>query len=185
VEFIDNCIDVIYSFDSQMRRKFLIIYGVILLFLILGLHGIFFFKNKAIEQKKRLLEERRLFVQKIITKKKDIEKKKQRIEDILKKDPHFRIKEYLQSYVEQAGLMQYFVVESQSFSENSLRKDFSELTVSFEIKGITSNQMVTILSSIEADERVYLKEIEIKNRPDERLCDISLLLATVKIASPM
>jgi hypothetical protein len=109
-----------------------------------------------------------------------IEVVKQKIDSVLKKDSYFFIKDYFLSFVATSNLHNFMIDNDSVPIEQPLKPGYIEISYNFAFHNLNIKQIVDFLSSIEANERVYIKEVGIK-QDEHKTMECSGTIATIRL----
>jgi len=176
---IKNIVDLLNQLELSEIKKYSLIYLFSVLLVLGGLEFYFILKQKNIkEMTEKLIEKRKLIV-KNIQNKVNAEAIKKRIDSILN-DDSFRLKDYLYLVIKNDKYSKYVSSDNELINEQLNKPGYMEVFMTFEMKGMSTKEIFEMLSLIEQEERVYVKEIALK-RNENKTISISVTIATIKI----
>jgi hypothetical protein len=107
---------------------------------------------------------------------------KKRVDDFLTNDKSFKIKEFFSTVVQQLGLIGYVSKSVEVAEPRDMLGSYQEIVLTAGFAGLNMKQVVDLLSAIEANERVYTKELIITKSQRPAMVDITLVIATLQQA---
>lgn len=176
---IQYLIEKIDQSDIPTFKKYIFGYGIIVCLLLIFIYSIFYFKKDNLLEKYNTLKIKKNIIDTIINQKNDILGKKKLFDELLSNKETFRLKDYVYSALQKSNFFQYLVSNNESISEQKLNQNYIEFSINLEFANISTEEMLYLLSVLENDERVYIKQINIKNNNKKLMCTVSL--ATVQI----
>jgi cell division protein FtsX len=148
--------------------------------LTLLLVGIFYYYYSATENllgKIRSINVKRQDTQLILKKLKKVKKQSQEVNELLEKEPNFKIKNFFDTAIQQHKL-QNKLKKSADISSETLHKKYTERKLTAQLKQISTQQLCEFLQTIEQNPRVYTKELIITKTRGAAL-DVMLTIATL------
>ncbi len=176
--FLEQLQAKINGLDESTWYKYVAIAAGIFLVL-LGLILFFYFSTlKKWELRLEALNENRQEAKRLLDKAERVQKARDEVTAILKEDPNFKIKEYLQEVMGQLGIFQNVVSENVVVTGQD--ENYSETVATYQISGITMRQLAEFLNEIDENQRVFTKELDItKSKRSPRAIDVSIIIATL------
>lgn len=150
------------------------------LFLILICLILFFYFNALKTGELRLagINESRTEAKRLVEKAQRVYKARDEVTAILKEDPNFKIKEYLQDVMANLGIFQNVVSENVIVTGQD--ENYSETVATYQLVGITMKQLTEFLNEIDENQRVFTKELDItKSKRMPRTIDVGIVIATL------
>jgi hypothetical protein len=176
---IQYIIEQIDQSDVQTFKKYIFFYIMILISIIGTIYGIFYFKKNNLIEKYKILKEKKKVVDTITLQKNDILGKKKLFDSLLKNKETFRLKDYVYSGLQKSNLFKYLIINNETISEQKLNQDYIEFSITLEFSQVSTEEALYILSVLENDERVYIKQINIKN--NNKKLSFNVTLATIQL----
>ena len=132
---------------------------------------------QEIEQKTKVLNKARKDIQIILTEYEHIKNKKNEVDLILMKDKNFYIKKYYQDTVKELQILNETSSNLMThpgpngYDEDSLQISFSQMTM---------KQLCEFLQALQANPRVFVKNLDISKGSVSKKINASLTIATLK-----
>lgn len=177
MKFIER---VQHYIDTLDARGFLI-YAAVIGGIIFALSGMIllwrsYSLSSAFEQLEELNESREK-VRAILTRNKQVEQEKKHIDSIINQSPDFNLIEYVTAVLTSFGIKQtretLETVRTDIYEERDLRVDIEE---------IDTKQLTEILQTLQDNERVTVKEVNIKRGKDRGMAttiDVTIIIAAL------
>ncbi len=107
-----------------------------------------------------------------------VSKEREEVTALLKEDPNFKIKEYVQEVLAKVGITANVVVETEVGTRQD--ENYSERVATYQMAGITMKQLTELLNEIDENQRVFTKELDItKSKKSPRAIDVGIVIATM------
>ncbi|CAN5169825.1 hypothetical protein BH09DEP1_BH09DEP1_5850 [soil metagenome] len=159
-----------YKYVAVAAGLFLILIGLILFF--------YFSALKKWELRLNGINESRQEAKRLVEKAQRVYKARDEVTTILKEDPNFKIKEYLQEVMAHLGILQNVVSENVVVTGQD--DNYSETVATYQLAGISMKQLTEFLNEIDENQRVFAKELDItKSKKMPRTIDVSIVIATL------
>ena len=178
MEFFDNAAQHIITQNSKTMRTYLLV-GLSLMFL--AASGIVYFvyarRNAAIETLERLYQQAKNNDH-IVAEHAKIKKEEERIQTLLENNKGFSIKSFFEQFCSEHNVTpeQGWDTEVRSIEGN---EQFDEIVLPASFKKQSTQALVTLLNSLDANEIVYIKELDIK-KEEKNSISFNLTIATKK-----
>lgn len=148
--------------------------------------GIFFYRYYSLvyglQRQMVRVNQQRLVAQQLLASYDEVVQQQHRVEEILKRDPNFKLKQFFIDTLQKLGLTPRLVRDPEVASQ-ALVTDYIEITMDVRLAAITMQQLVELLHGIEQSERVYIKEMKITAVPQKQALDVALVVATFEEAN--
>jgi hypothetical protein len=180
MDFIKDIVEKIYSFDDKKLKSFVIIYICCFFVLLCLLQVFFIFQKNSILANIKKLDETRSSIIGLVDKKNRLEAEKQFVDDLLKKDENFRIKEYVISILTKHNLINNLQGDYDTVRAQPERPGYNELLMSFELHGLTLKQLVNVLIDMESDRKILFKEIILRYDEADKKINLVAVVSTIK-----
>ena len=159
-----------YKYVAIAAGLFLILLGLILFF--------YFSSLKKWEVRLNGINESRQEAKRLVEKAQRVYKARDEVTTILKEDPNFKIKEYLQEVMANLGILQNVVSENVVVTGQD--ENYSETVATYQLAGISMKQLTEFLNEIDENQRVFTKELDItKSKKMPRTIDVGIVIATL------
>lgn len=177
---------IIVPLETISRKKFyqyilifLVIITTFFAFLLYRYYRVTNNLTKKIRKVNRLRNETR----EILDKDNQVEAQRHEVDVILEEQPYFNIKQYFEKALKELSLVSDTIRISEQI--NDVDSNYTDVLASSKLTGITMKKLTKLLKIIEDNRRVYIKTIEITQRPP-RTIDVNLTIATLtkKMESP-
>ena len=163
----------------DLRELYQLIGGVLIT--VLFILGLFFYRYYSminlLQNRMRRINKVRVEGQEILTQYEEVVQQQQRVEETLKRDPSFKIKEFFNGTLQKLALASYMDKDPE-ITQQDLVMGYTEQKLDVRLNGITMQQLVELLHALEQNERVYIKEIKITSVPSKQAVDVALVVAT-------
>lgn len=175
---LDQAITTLTSLD---RKKFNLYLGIVLGMVTLMAAGVVYWmyqKRSAQIQELATLHEQTKKIDRIVENSDYVSAEEERIQGLLEENKGFSIKTYFEQFCREHEVTpeQGWDTESRSLEGNEA---FDEVMLSAMFKNQTTQSLVTLLTSLNYNEIVYIKELEVKNEGN-RAISFTLTIATKK-----
>lgn len=172
---------IIITLTSLDRKKFNLYLGIFLGVTALMAGGvIYWLHQKRSAQIKELttLHEQTQKIDRIVENSEHVQAEEERVQNLLEENKGFSIKTYFEQFCSEHNVTaeQGWDTESRSLEGNEA---FDEVILSATFKNQTTQSLVTILTSLNYNEIVYIKELEVKNEGSRKI-SFTLTIATKK-----
>lgn len=108
-----------------------------------------------------------------------VEQRKRQVDEVLERDKDFRIKQYFSQVVAELNLTPY-IQREEVLPAYDLRNGYSEIKLVATISGINMQQLVSLVYSIEKNNRLYTKELSMTKSTQTSALDVTLVIATLQ-----
>lgn len=108
-----------------------------------------------------------------------VEQQRAYVQDILERDPSFKIKEFFNQVVQQMNLQSRLAKPAEVSLPQDLGNGYEELKLESSFTNITTQQLVELLYTIEKNERMYAKDLVITQAKPSTI-DATLVIATLQ-----
>lgn len=168
--------------DSKTFRTYLIaFFGVMAL-----ITGIILWRYYSsvtyIHRNIRRINEEREQVKDLSIRDERVKEQKRVVEAVIKQDPTFKILGYFDTVLAQQRLMNNLVRRPETRS-NDIDTGHTEVTLFANLTGLNMKTVAELLDTLERNERIHIKEIEITKPMGTRTVDVNLTIATLEPAS--
>lgn len=181
MEFFNNIIEKIYSFDSKDIKKYIIVTNVGIVLLITLIQFFFIWKLNNYGKIINDLNDKRKMLNLLAQRKQVIDEEKKIIQDIIANDPYFKIREFCLQIFEQNEFSSVTSKTINTFSEEIKSNGYTEVSINGTVSGISIQNAMLFLYMLEKNKRIYIKDIKIVQLPDHIL-DLHFSIATLKIS---
>lgn len=180
MEFLHTIQQKIDELDSQTFRTYAIVAGVIFC----ALAGLIIFRNyRGIQSRKLKLNynnEQREELNSILTRYELVKQQKAAVDAVLKKDPDFKIKEYVDTVLQQQNLTSNQSQQAE-LAQEELENGYTEIKLYLRLAGLNMQAIVQLLDALEKNNRIYTKDLEIYTTSNSSsTVSLNLLLATLQ-----
>jgi hypothetical protein len=181
MSFISDFSEKIYTLHSWVLKRYIAVAVIAFISIIISIQAVFIFYQRSLRQVAVKLSENREKIKRLVKKKLSAEDSKVKVDEDLKKNLSFRIKEYVISVLDRNSLIDNLSGDYDSIRESSSKSGYKELSLSFELQDLTTEQLVTILSDMESDKKVLFREIVVKRGSLEDKVSLFATIATAKL----
>jgi hypothetical protein len=163
--------------DKERYQFFAALLGAILLVL-----GLFFYRYyHAIHVQQRLVvrvQQQRIESEHILARYDIVLQQQQKVDALLQADPNFKIKQMFISTLQSLALLPKLSKDPEVHS-GYLVEGYNEMKIEAVLHGLTMQELVTLLHTIEQNERVYIKEVKVQTSDGARdTLDSTVVIAT-------
>jgi hypothetical protein len=176
--------DTIASFfttlqSKDFKRGTLATIGLILLTSI-GLIYRHFVQIRKLKKEIAMINQRRRDeIEPLLTRYELVKKQKAEVETILKKDPAFKIIQFINSVMDKLQLGK-FKTKDHELQKHPLENGYTENELYVSLAGVNIQQVVQFLYSLEENERVYTKDIELYKPEPGSTINANIRVATLQ-----
>jgi type II secretory pathway component PulM len=174
---LNRLIRFIKQLDRQELYQFM---GGTLAAVILIL-SLFFYRYYSVvytlQNRLRRINKVRVEGQEILTQYEQVIQQQQKVDEILNRDPNFKIKQFFIDTLKKLNLIEQMGKDPEVTSQE-LVAGYTENKMDIRLNSITMQQLVELLHALEQNERVYVKEIKITSVPSRQALDVALVVAT-------
>jgi hypothetical protein len=178
MKFLEPISTFINKTDSKKFYTYMIIYGAVCLILCVLIIIYYYSSIGALQKKMKNINASREEVLSILEKHQLIKQQQSIVEEILAKDPNFKIAGTFEKLLQELNLTDKKVAETINTTdlEENYRK--SELTANFE--GMTMQELTTLLEKIEQNPRIATNRLDIvKSKKKPKTIDVVLSISTL------
>lgn len=176
--FIEQLQAKINNLDEYTWYKYVAIAAGLFLLLICLILFFYFSAVKKWELRLNGINESRQEAKRLVEKAQRVHKARDEVTTILKEDPNFKIKEYLQETMAHLGIFQNVVSENVVVTGQD--ENYSETVATYQLAGISMKQLAEFLNEIDENQRVFTKELDItKSKKMPRTIDVGIVIATL------
>lgn len=128
----------------------------------------------------RIMRQREM-VQTLLGRYEIVEQHKRIVEDIVAKDPRFKLTSYLNDTLKKLSLTRYATDKPVGItSPEELRLEgYKEASIEIALRGINTKQLVDFLTEIENNNRVYTKRLEVTQQNTGSTIDSAVVIGTL------
>ncbi len=178
--FMQKIHDRIEGLERKIFYRYLIILSVCMALAMAAIIYFFYSSVHDLENKINDLNELRTSeVKKILSRMKNVQKQQKEVDDILAKDPSFKIGGYFAVQLAQLGIAENKKEETIS-QVNLSDEKYRESVLRATFTGLTMQQLCRLLNIIEQNPRVYTKALEIQ-RAKNKTIDVTLTIGTLQL----
>ena len=181
MDLIAFIIENIYNIDSSTARKYMFGYIGIIIFLSILIQVMFILKSNKINKHGILILEKKNKIKQLIDEKNKIDELKDKIDNILKKEIEFKLKDYIMSFLQQKNFISNLLSSSDIPKEEIIKPGYREVSMDLELQNLSTMQIIEILSLLEENLRVYLKDVELI-KSDDALLKLKINIAALELA---
>jgi len=168
--------EFIQQLDEQETIRFIgICFGVVLLCMIFLLYRYYSIAHQ-LERRLKRVNQQRIEARSILAKHDLVLKQQRKVDELLKHDSNFKIKEFFATILQTLGIAQNLLKDPDTASQ-PLMEGYIEIKLESRLTGLSMYQLVELLQKIEQNERVYIKDITI-TKSKQNMLDILLIIAT-------
>ncbi len=172
----------IAQLDAKTFRNYLIAFFV-LLTLILGLILYRYYSSVSyIHKNIRRVNEERELVKDIALRYERVKEQQRLVEALVKKNPGFKILDYFNTILNQHRIMNNLVRKPET-RKTDLDTGHTEVTLLANLSGLNMKTIAELLDTLERNERINTKEVEITKPANGRTVNLNLTIATIEPAS--
>ncbi|MEX0940324.1 MAG: hypothetical protein WDZ41_03115 [Candidatus Babeliales bacterium] len=176
---LDQIRQFILNLDSKQFQRYLII----ILSIILCLIGIVIYRyySSISFYKKRIyqINQQRRTVKEILERFEIVKKQQTEVNTLLEKDRDFKIAGYFNNVINKLGISQNKTREPETSSEE-LDNGYTEIKLFASFSNMNMQRLTELLDTLEQNERIYTKEIEVYKPDQEATININILIATLE-----
>jgi type II secretory pathway component PulM len=167
------------ALDAQTFK----IYALTATSIFLVLAGLIMFRNYRAVKNRQLklnaINEQREELNSILMRYEHVKQQKAAVDSVLAQNVDFKIKEYADTTLQQAGLTDKQSQEAELTSEE-LANGYTEIKLQLRLANITMQNIVQLIDALEKNARIYTKNMEIYRATNSALVNLNLLLATLE-----
>lgn len=176
--FLEQLQAKIHNLDESTWYKYVAVAAGLFLILICLILFFYFSAVKKWELRLNGINESRQEAKRLVEKAQRVYKARDEVTAILKEDPNFKIKEYLQEIMANLGIFQNVVSENVVVTGQD--ENYSETVATYQLAGISMKQLTEFLNEIDENQRVFTKELDItKSKRVPRTIDVGIVIATL------
>jgi len=180
MKFLNKIREKIQNVDEKDFYKYLFIFFSVFVLIILGLILFYYLKiNSLKESIEDINQMRETDVRNILMRSEKVRKQRQEVNNLLAKDPGFKILGYYQSLLRELDLTKYFKIATPR--PKKLNDTYRESELIAELAGMNMEQLCRLLQALEDNARITVKSLLIKkSQKTSRAIDVSLTIATLQ-----
>lgn len=164
---------------KDFKRGIFVLLGIVLVCCLGLLYRHFSQISRLKKEIASLNKRRRDEIQPLLTRYELVKKQKAQVESILEKDPQFKINEFIDAVLEKLQLTK-FKAKDPEFSQQELENGYTENQLYVSLAGVNIQQVVQFLYSVEENERVYTKDIELYKPESGGTINANIRVATLQ-----
>lgn len=107
----------------------------------------------------------------------NVKKQSEEINNLLKQEPSFRIKNFFDDALKKLNLTRYQKRDADVTEEDVLKGKYTEVRLNSLIYGIDTRQLCDLLQTLEEKSRIYMKELVITKKGS--FIDVNITIATL------
>jgi hypothetical protein len=183
MKLADKLFDFIKSLDEKEFKKYTYIAITIIIVIAGFITYRHFTKVASLQNELKKLNISRQEAQVILSKELEIKKQNEIVDEILKKDRSFKIRQYFDSVVSKMGLEKSIKTDpetSTSELETLRTQGYMEVKIEAKFTEINTKQLAELLDEFEKNERIYTKSLEITKSNRTPTIDVDIVIATLQ-----
>ena len=173
--------DPIRDFIKNLNKKEMIRYGSIYVGLFVIFMAIIIVRHimtsKDLYQKTVILNKSRSTAQQIFTKFQVVQKQKNNVDELLKKNKNFNIQKFFPELLAQHNLSTQV---SSRFAREKLPNGYIQESLAVTCTGITTQDLCELIVAIEAQPLMYITFVDITNMLQAKKINVSMTIATLQ-----
>lgn len=166
------------SLDQKRFFQYLLGAAGILMLLVFLLIFNYFRTVGALKSEVQQINEYREEAQLLLSRAQRIKRDQKEIDAVLAQDKNFKIKGYFDDLINKQGLAQK-VDKELEVSSAATQGKYQESILDAKFSGISMKNLTELLQEIEANKRIFIKELEISAAKDSSI-DVTLIIATLE-----
>jgi hypothetical protein len=175
-------IDRIYNFFANLDAEQFRNYVAVVLLLVMLLTGFMIYRyySQVNYYKRRVaaINRNRVDVKELLTRYEMVKRQQADVDALLEKDRDFKIAGYFDEVMNKLGLAQNKAREPETSSE-LLENGYTEINLYASFSNLNMQKIVQLLDTLETNERIYIKEVEIYKANGNNV-NVNILLATLQ-----
>ena len=174
---LDTMKSYLMSLQRQDFYKYAGATSGVIFALLLGIFYYYYSATSDLITKIKSINRKRQDTQLILKKLKKVKQQSQEVNELLEKEPNFKIKNFFDTVLQQHKL-QSKLKKAVDLSSETIHKTYTERKLTAQLKQISTQQLCEFLQTIEQKARVYTKELIITKTKGAAL-DATLTIATL------
>jgi len=171
--------EYIQGLDTQQFQRYLIALFVGI-FLITSIIVYRYYSNvSALKKKIVYINNKRRDVKELLERYEIVKKQQEEVDALLEKDKDFKIGGYFDSVMNQVGIARNKTREPETSSEE-LDNGYTEIKLYASFSNMNMQKLTELLDTLEQNERIYTKELEIYKPNQGPTINVNLLIATLE-----
>lgn len=176
--FLNNIANFIEQIDQKKFLYYVAAASAILAFLLgIILYRYYAVTGSLLDRTKKVNMQRKV-VKELLERYEIVKKQQMEVNALLEKDKNFKIGGYFEDIVARLNLSQFKTREPETSSQE-LDNGYTEIKLYASFANINMQKIVELLDTLEQNERIYTKEIEIYKPNQDRAVNLNLLIATL------
>ncbi|MBT3455927.1 hypothetical protein HN446_02585 [bacterium] len=179
MEFLRKITDAISSLDERETKNYAYM-AWILVFLTLSF-GVYKYYSKTSYIKAQIedVNSKRKEIQILLSQFDQTKKQKSKIEDLIKQDKKFRIKQYFGDTIKKLDI-EHLVTKDPDIKDNELKESYTEITLTAKVTRANTKQLAQLLNEIEQEKRIYVKKLDINKGRHSKTLNFVIVIATLQ-----
>lgn len=175
-------IEKIQNFFSNLDQQQFRNYIAVLLLALFALSGIlvyrYYSQTSYLKRRIAATNRKRLEVKELLTRYEIVKRQQADVDALLAKDKDFKIAGYFTDVVNKLGLAGNKTREPETSAE-LLDNGYTEIKLYASFSGLNTQKIVQLLDTLEQNERIYIKDVEIYKSEGNAL-NLNILIATLE-----
>ncbi|MCF7900379.1 hypothetical protein K9K77_02615 [Candidatus Babeliales bacterium] len=158
--------------------KYIAIIGGSILVLLCVIFYYYHITTSDLLKKINSINAKRKDTQLVLKRLKKVEQQSQEVNELLEKEPNFKIKNFFDTAIQQHKLENKLKIAAADISSEIIHKKYTERKLTAQFKQISTQELCEFLQTIEQKARIYTKELIITKTKGASL-DVMLTIATL------
>lgn len=178
MQFLDSLRERILKFEQKEFYTHAGAFFGVVFFFIFGILYYYYTSISSLKQSLKKINSKREQAHQILKKLEQVKKQKAEVDTMLSEDKAFKPKGFFDETVQRLHLASKQRREA-DVTEETIKKQYQEIKISAQFRGITTEQLCKLLEALEQKKRIYMKDLSITKTKGAAL-DVSLTVATLK-----
>jgi hypothetical protein len=171
--------DYLDSFESKEFKKYLLI-ALAIIALLAGLLMFQYYRSVwALKTKITAINRKRRDVQNMLERYERVKKQQIEVNSILAKEKDFKISQYFENLLERLGISKNLTQPPETLPKDVL-DGYTEWTLYANLANLNTKKLSELLYTIEQEERIYTKELEIEKSSTGDTINVKITIATLE-----
>lgn len=179
MKLLQNMYSYVQGLDrKQIRNYVTIFFGIVLLLCAVIVYQ-YFSSMSSLQQRLSAINRKRREIRELLERYERVKKQQAEVDSLLAKDPTFKIAGYFDSVIKNLDLEQHKTRNPETSSQE-LDNGYTEITLFATFNNINTEKLTQLLDTLEQNERIYTKELEVYKGDNQQTINVNVLIATVE-----
>jgi len=178
MEFLNKIRDFVQDLEEKDFYKYL---GIMLLILVIlmsfMIYRYYSNVNYYTDEIETINEQRETEVKKILERNEIVKKQRKEVDEMLKQDEDFKIRDYFDKLLKDLKLTRY--KKDDNVLEQVIDENYEGRELTARLEDIDMKQLCELLEKLEAKKRINIKSLEIRKSKKRGAIDVDIIISTL------